>query len=311
MGMKILNNDALKLILLGGKGGVGKTTCASSIALYLSEHFKTLLFSTDPAHSLSESLGQKIGDEITEVKGVKNLYALEISAEKAFSIFKSEYGEDIRKILDTSTYLDQEDIDSFLALSIPGIDEVMGFKTIVNLVEEEKYEKYVVDTAPTGHALRLLSLPKILDEWIKVMAKMRWKYRYMVERFSGTYNPDEADKFILDMKKSVKNIEMLLKNKNRCEFIVVTIPECMVLSETQRLVNTLTTFGIGVRKLIVNNVLDWRDCEFCKKKRTEQEKYLKEINKKFSNLDTTITPLQPNEVRGLDALNTFKELLIQ
>ncbi len=205
MGMKILNNDALKLILLGGKGGVGKTTCASSIALYLAEHFKTLLFSTDPAHSLSESLGQKIGDEITEVRGVKNLYALEISAEKAFSIFKSEYGEEIRKILDTSTYLDQEDIDSFLALSIPGIDEVMGFKTIVNLVEEEKYEKYVVDTAPTGHALRLLSLPKILDEWIKLMAKMRWKYRYMVERFSGTYNPDEADKFILDMKKSVKN----------------------------------------------------------------------------------------------------------
>jgi len=179
MALTGLKEDALKLILFGGKGGVGKTTCAASTGLYLSKDFKTLLISTDPAHSLTVSLEQKIGDEIhpvrdktpkatdgclrqpisNGVKGINNLSALEIDAEKALSKFKLEREDEIKKIFDTSTYLDQEDIDSLLALPIPGIDEVMGFKTIVDLIEEEKFDKYIVDTAPTGHALRLLTLP--------------------------------------------------------------------------------------------------------------------------------------------------------
>ena len=195
MALTGLLKPELKLLLFGGKGGVGKTTCATSTALYLAKDFKTLLFSTDPAHSVADSLGLKIGDEIKEVKGIKNLSALEISAEKALSMFKIEYDVEIRRLFDTSTYLDKDDIDSILGLPIPGIDEVMGFKTIVDLIEEGKFDKYIVDTAPTGHALRLLTLPELLDDWIKVMAKMRWKYRYMVERFAGRYSPDEADDF--------------------------------------------------------------------------------------------------------------------
>ena len=85
MALTGLKEDALKLILFGGKGGVGKTTCASSAGLYLAkEGFKTLVISTDPAHSLSDSLGQKIGDEIKGVEGVKNLSALEVNAQKLF-----------------------------------------------------------------------------------------------------------------------------------------------------------------------------------------------------------------------------------
>ena len=134
MALTGLKEDALKLILFGGKGGVGKTTCASSAGLYLAkEGFKTLVISTDPAHSLSDSLGQRIGDEIRDVKGVKNLSVLEVNAQKALSKFKIKYENQIKKIFDTSTYLDQEDIDAFLTLPIPGIDEVMGFKAIVDL----------------------------------------------------------------------------------------------------------------------------------------------------------------------------------
>src|SRR3989338_5600679 len=203
MALTGLKENALKLILFGGKGGVGKTTCASSTGLYLAKDFKTLLISTDPAHSLSDSLGEVVCSEIKEVKGIKNLSALEISAEKALSKFKIKYKEQIRKILGTSTYLDEEDIDSIFDLPIPGIDEVMGFKTIVDLIEEGKFDKYIVDTAPTGHALRLLTLPELLDDWIKVMAKMRWKYRYMVTRFAGKYKPDSADDFLVEMKKTV------------------------------------------------------------------------------------------------------------
>ncbi len=312
MALAGLKEDALKLILFGGKGGVGKTTCASSAGLYLAkEGFKTLVISTDPAHSLSDSLGQKIGDEIKEVKGVNNLSALEVNAQKALSQFKVKYEAQIKKIFDTSTYLDQEDIDSIFALPIPGIDEVMGFKTIVDLIEEAKFDKYIVDTAPTGHALRLLTLPELLDEWIKVLAKMRWKYRYMVESFSGKYNPDEGDDFLVEMKKTVKKIEGLLKDQNKCEFIAVTIPEDMAILETERLINNLNKYGIKVRQLAVNNVLELRDCEFCRERSKAQEEYVKQIRRKFSNLKTTIIPLQPREVKGIESLDNFKGFLFQ
>jgi arsenite-transporting ATPase len=304
-----LKENVLKLILFGGKGGVGKTTCASSTGFYLAKDFKTLLISTDPAHSLSDSLGQEIGSEIKEVKGVKNLSVLEISAEKALSKFKIKYEAQIRKILDTSTCLDQEDINSIFNLTIPGIDEVMGFKTIVGLIEQAQFDKYIVDTAPTGHTLRLLTLPQLLDDWIKVVAKMRWKYRYMVETFSGQYNPDEGDDFLVEMKRTVKRIEGLLRDPQRCEFIAVTIPEDMAIQETERLLNNLNKFGLKVKQLVVNNVLELRSCEFCRQRSKSQEEYIKQIRKKFSNLRATIVPLQPNEVKGIDALSNFKEFL--
>lgn len=309
MGLTGLKKDTLKLILFGGKGGVGKTTCASSTSLYLSEDFKTLLFSTDPAHSLADSLEQDIGDEVKEAKGIKNLSVLQVSAEKAFSEFKIRYESQIRKILDTSTYLDQEDIDSLFALPIPGMDEVMGFKTIVDKIDEAKFDKYIVDTAPTGHALRLLTLPELLDDWIKVIAKMRWKYRYMVETFSGKYKPDEGDDFLIEMKKTVKRIETLLRDNKRCEFVAVTIPEDMAILETERLVTTLDKYGIQVKQLVVNNVLESSGCEFCRRRRASQERHINQIRERFSNLKITIIPLQPQEVKGIDALNNLKEVM--
>ena len=310
MALTGLKEDALKLVLFGGKGGVGKTTCASSAGLFLAkEGFKTLVISTDPAHSVSDSLGQKIGDEIKEIKGVKNLSALEVNAQKALSQFKIKYEAQIRKIFDTSTYLDQEDIDSIFALPIPGIDEVMGFNTIVDLIEEAKFDKYIVDTAPTGHALRLLTLPGLLDEWIKVLAKMRWKYRYMVETFAGKYKPDKGDDFLVEMKRTVKRIEGLLKDQKRCEFIAVTIPEDMAISETERLINNLNKYGIKVRQLAVNNVLESKDCQFCREKSKAQEEYIKQIRRKFSNLKATIISLQPCEVKGIEALDKFTKRL--
>jgi arsenite-transporting ATPase len=341
MALTGLKEDALKLILFGGKGGVGKTTCASSTGLYLAsakggsasggkDGFKTLVISTDPAHSLSDSLGQKIGDEIKQVhpvrntkalegenkvsngvQGVGNLSALEVNAQKALSQFKLRYETQIKKIFNTSTYLDQEDIDSIFALPIPGIDEVMCFKTIVDLIEQAQFDKYIVDTAPTGHALRLLTLPELLDEWIKVLAKLRWKYRYMVETFSGSYNPDEGDDFLVEMKKTVKKIEGLLRDQKRCEFIAVTIPEEMAILETERLVSNLNRYGMKVKQLLVNNVLELRYCEFCRERSKDQEEYIKQIRRKFGNLKITIIPLQAREVKGIESLGNFEQFLFQ
>ena len=310
-GLKGLKKDRLKLILFGGKGGVGKTTCASSTGLYLAEYFKTLITSADPAHSLSDSLGQEIGDGIKEVRGIKNLKAFEINAEKAYHSFKIQYEKEIKRILNTSTYLDEEDIKSVYALSIPGLDEVMGFKSIVDLIDEAHFDKYIVDTAPTACALRLLTLPGLLDDWIKVMAKMRWKYRYMVERFSGKYKPDEGDDFLLTMKKSVKKIENLLRDQNRCEFIAVTIPQSMAILETTRLIHKLNSYGIRVKQLIINNVMEINSCRFCRAKRKEDEKYIAQIEKEFADLNRVILPLYPGEVKGLKSLDKFKGLLFK
>ena len=306
MGLKGLKDASLKMILFGGKGGVGKTTCACAAALYLAEDFKTLIFSTDPAHSLADSLEQKLNDEPKEVKGVKNLSALEVNAEKALSKFKTEHEDEIRKIVETSTNLDAEDIDSVFALPIPGMDEVMGFKTMIDLIDEAEFDKYIVDTAPTGHALRLLTSPKLLDDWVKVMAKMRWKYRYMVETFAGKYDPDKGDDFLLSMKKTVKRIEDLLRDTNKSEFIAVTIPENMAVLETARLITNLGKYGIKVRQLIINNVLESDGCKFCREKRKEQDRYIDLIRGKFNELKTANVPLYPHEVKGLKALADFK-----
>ena len=311
MALTGLKENALKLILFGGKGGVGKTTCAASTGLYLAKYFKTLLISTDPAHSLSDSIGQRLNSDVKKVRDIRNLSALEVNAEIALSKFKVEYESEIKKILDTSTYLDTEDIDSVFALPIPGMDEVMGFKAIVDFIEEGKFDKYIVDTAPTGHALRLLTLPELFDDWIKIMAKMRWKYRYMVQTFAGEYNPDEGDDFLMSMKKTVKKIESLLKDQIRCEFIAVTIPEDMAILETERLLNSLDAYGIKVKQLVINNVIESRDCEFCRERRKEQEKYINHIRKKFSNLKTSSAPLQTHEIKGIAALDSFKEILFK
>ena len=160
MALTGLGNDELKLIIFGGKGGVGKTSCAIATALALSENFETLLISTDPAHSVSDCLEQQIGFNVVKVSGAAKLSAIEVVADEALTIFKAAHHNALKKLLVTSSNFDKDDIDEMLTLSIPGIDEIMSFKTIIDFMEEGNYEKYVVDTAPTGHALRLISSPK-------------------------------------------------------------------------------------------------------------------------------------------------------
>ena len=309
MPLRNLLDPALKIVLFGGKGGVGKTTFASATALYLARRYKTLLISTDPAHSLSDSFERSIGGRITEVQEVKRLSVLEIDADKAFAKFRLEHEPEIRKLFDTSTGLDDEDIESFMSMPIPGVDEVMGFKTIVDIIDEAKFEKYVVDTAPTGHALRLITSPRLFDDWIKVMARLRWKYRYMVTRFAGEYRPDEADDFLFAMKKTVKKVQKLLQDKTQSEFIAVTIPEAMAIEETKRFLMQLKKLNVAVKQLVVNNVMESEGCDFCRQRKHSQSIYLTVLHKEFSNLELTMVPLQPTEVKGIKGLQVIMDHL--
>lgn len=306
MPLKGLLDPALKIVIFGGKGGVGKTTSASATALYLArQQYKTLLISTDPAHSLSDSFECPIGNHITEVQEAKRLSVLEIDADKAFAKFRLEHEPEIRKLFDTSTGLDEEDIESFMSMPIPGIDEVMGFKTIVDIIDEARFEKYVVDTAPTGHALRLITSPRLFDDWIKVMARLRWKYRYMISRFAGEYRPDEADDFLFVMKKTIKKVQKLLQDKTHSEFIAVTIPEVMAIEETKRFLMQLKKLNVAVKQLIINNVMESEGCDFCRQRKHSQNACLTVLHQEFGNLELITVPLQPTEVKGIKGLQVI------
>lgn len=311
MALTGLENNDLKLIIFGGKGGVGKTSCAIATALSLSEKFKTLLISTDPAHSVSDCLELQIGFKVVKVEGIPNLSAIEVVADEALSVFKTDHYNELKKLLSTSTNLDGEDIEDMLTLSIPGIDEIMSFKTIIDFIEEGQYDKFVVDTAPTGHALRLISSPKLLDAWIKVAAKMRWKYRYMITSFSGSYQVDDVDAFLLSLKKTVKRIENILRDQTRCEFIPVCIPESMAILETERLLHDLGKSEIIPLQIIVNNVMVSEDCSFCKLRKDGQKKYIQQLEHIFTDINKVQVPVFAEEIKGVTQLKKLKKFLFE
>ncbi len=295
--------ETQKLIFVGGKGGVGKTTVACSLGMFLSERFKTLVMSTDPAHSVSDSLMQPIGDAITKVNPTSQLFALEINAEKIYHRFLAEHRDQLKRIMDTTTNLDEEDIDMMLETTIPGLDEVMGLKVVTDYASQGNFEKVIVDTAPTGHALRLLSMPHLLDDWIKVMAKLRWKYREVMTSFKGVYEPDSGDDFLVEMKKTVRRIESLLRDKAACSFIPVTILTEMALAETERLTKSLLDYGIAAEYLIFNQVLtEQHDGTFFQKRKAEQAKFKARAKNSFAGFNIIEIPLYAEEVKGVETL---------
>ncbi|MDP3043366.1 MAG: ArsA family ATPase [bacterium] len=305
MSLSDLTHKNLQFILIGGKGGVGKTTIASALAVHFAKTRKTLIFTTDPAPSLADSLEQKLSNEPVKITGVANLWAMEIDAKKVLEEFKKEYGEDILDILNQGTYLSDQEAGEMFELDIPGLDEVMGLKKITDFMDSKEYDLYLVDTAPTGHTLRLLALPELLDNWIKFLASLRWKYHYMTERFSGKKKIEKADEFLLEMKKTVKKVRSLLQDPAKTEFIVVTIAEAMGVLETEDLVKDLEKTRIPASHIIINNIFPENKCDFCQSRRKNQERYINEIKKKFANFNISEIILHPEEIRGIKNLKNL------
>ena len=147
-----LASPNLRLIIFGGKGGSGKTTSAAATALYLNKIYpdkKLLVISVDPAHSLSDSFDIVLnGNKATPI--IKNIWCLETDAQESLAEYKARYGDTIREIADRATYFDKQDIEGFLDLSLPGLDEVMAIVQIVDLLKAGEYDLIILDTAPTG-----------------------------------------------------------------------------------------------------------------------------------------------------------------
>jgi arsenite-transporting ATPase len=297
--------------MFGGKGGVGKTTAAAATALHWahSKRGGVLVISTDPAHSLSDSFEQPIGDQITAIQGEPNLFALAIDAGKRLKTFKERYGSVIETIMERGTYFDQEDIQQFLALTLPGMDELMAVIEIAELVREEQYALVILDTAPTGHTLRLLALPELLAQWLHVLDLMLEKHRYMRSVF-GRPRRDETDDFMERMKSDTERLRALLQDTRATEFVPVTIPEAMSIEETSRLVETLESMHLAVRTVVINRVAAASECSFCARRHWEQQPSLQEIAVRFGQRAVRV-PLLPHQVHGLTSLRRYADLLVQ
>ena len=288
-----------KLVFVGGKGGVGKTSISSAISYCLSRNHKTLLVSTDPAHSLTDSLGISEDLSSDNIMSVGNQWFVwELNANAVFQDFKQSHHEEINMLFDTSTYLDNEDVDQLMSLAIPGIDEVMGLKSIMDVYQTGEYDKIIIDMAPTGHALRLLCMPSILDHWVKVLASLRWKYRLVQKTFKGKYSPDDADDFLLDLKRLVSKMKSVLTDSDRCEFLLVCNPQQVVFEETKRLSRELETGNIALRSVIVNRVYPDSLDHFYRHIHLDQMNIIRGIRSYFSEKLILEVPLLSTEVQG-------------
>ncbi|MBI5114953.1 ArsA family ATPase [Candidatus Poribacteria bacterium] len=296
-----LLETGLRLLLFGGKGGVGKTTCAVATALYLSARFpddNVLLVSTDPAHSLRDSLGESVLP--------RNLEPLEIDSRECLRKFKEAHVEHLRQIALRGTFLDNEDVSQLLDLSMPGLDEVMAFNEISTLVQTGVYSRVIVDTAPTGHTLRLLELPETLNNWLRALDAMLAKHRYMVQLYQGSYRKDEVDIFLLDLARSIENLSSLLRDSAHCRFVPVMLPECLSTNETMRLVRQLEAMRIPVTDILVNRVrpLVGR-CPVCRSVADRQSMELETVLNEFSSYSVWGLPLRCVEARGAEQLSIF------
>ena len=295
---------------------MGKTTAASATALFLLKTLKQskgdspassiLLFSTDPAHSLSDSLGVNIGNQLVQVaerKGAK-LIAYEMNATLALERFREAHGKVLGEIAERGTLLDEEDINELLNLSLPGLDEVMSLFELSELDRAGKYAHVVVDTAPSGHTSRLLRLPEVFARMVHALDRMGEKHRYMIQHFARRkVVADEVELFLRDLIERIKSVRSLLDDSSQTSFTLVTIPEAMSVRETQRYLELLNEQQVPVTDLIVNRVeQEHDDCVYCRARVATQKPWLKEIEKAFSELKIHYVPLQVDEVRGVAKL---------
>ena len=307
-----------RYIFFGGKGGTGKTTAAAATALALLDAANAgeqiLLFSTDPAHSVSDSLDTQIGDRLVEVarRGTRadapRLFAREMDAARALAEFKQRHRSVLAEIADRGTILDEADINDLLDLSLPGMDEVMALFELSEVERAGRFARVVVDTAPSGHTTRMLRLPEVFARWVGALDVMSEKHRYMLAHFvrGRAVREDEVERFLSELAGRVEAVRSMLFDAERASFALVSTPEAMPVEESARYFKMLKEAGVPVTDLIINRVESAHGvCRFCRARARMQSPYLKTLGREFKTLRLRRVPLFPSEVRGADALRDF------
>ncbi|RWR91619.1 Arsenical pump ATPase [Cinnamomum micranthum f. kanehirae] len=322
-----------KYYMLGGKGGVGKTSCAASLAVKFANHGQpTIVVSTDPAHSLSDSFDQDLtGGTLVPVDGLDTpLFALEINPEKAREEFRSASqkngGTGVKDFMDSMglgmlvEQLGELKLGELLDTPPPGLDEAMAISKVMQFVEAPEYSMFtriVFDTAPTGHTLRLLSLPDFLDASIGKILQLRKKITSATSAIKSVFGQEEKRQDASDklekLRERMVKVRDLFRDTDSTEFVIVTIPTVMAINESSRLSASLKKEHVPVKRLIVNQVLppSASDCKFCAMKRKDQMRALDIIKSdpELKGLKLFQAPLVDVEIRGVPALKFMGDMV--
>ncbi len=288
--MEVLNKD---IIFIGGKGGVGKSTSAAAVAWKAAEEgYTTLLISTDPAHNLGDIFNRNIGGKTTKL--ADRLYALEIDPEIETEKYIAGVKENIKGTVHSGM---MEEVHRQLdtAKASPGADEAALFDKLISIILEEKehFDKLIFDTAPTGHTIRLLSLPELMGVWIEGLLKKRKKTK---ENYSQLLNDGEPiEDPIYDVLKErqerFSKARDILLDDSKTGFIFVLNPERLPVLETKKALELLEKYHLHVKTLIVNKVLpNQTDGEFFKQRKEHEKQYLKLIEDTFKKQELIMVP---------------------
>ena len=261
-----------RLRFFGGKGGVGKTTCAVTAAK--ASRGRVLVISTDPAHSLGDALETRLSQT---PKRVGRIDALELNADCALDEWLRQRRDGLRTIALRGTYFDEEDVDRFLGLSLPGVDELVGLVEIARLLRSERWDEVIIDTAPTGHTLRLLAMPHTLSRIGRVLDDMQEKHRVMAAALGGGSRRDQAEALIAEIAGEAQALTEMVR---AAEFSWVLLPEALSIEETRDGLTALHAQGIPIAELVINNVTPpGPRCDLCDARRREESKWIASARK--------------------------------
>ncbi|PWA63355.1 Anion-transporting ATPase-like domain-containing protein [Artemisia annua] len=324
-----------KYYMLGGKGGVGKTSCAASLAVKFANYgHPTIVVSTDPAHSLSDSFDQDLtGGTLVPIQGLDSpLFALEINPEKTKEDFRNASqnngGAGVKDMMDSmglgmiADQLGDLKLAELLDAPPPGLDEAIAISKVMQFVDSPEYSKFtriVFDTAPTGHTLRLLSLPDFMDASIGKIMKLKKKLSSATSAFKSMFGKEQpplvegASDKLEQLRERMAKVRDLFRDSETTEFVIVTIPTVMAVKESSRLHASLKKESVPVQRLIVNQILppSATDCKFCSMRRKDQLRALDMIRNdpELGSLVLTEAPLVDVEIRGIPALQFMGDII--
>ncbi len=311
--LKDLDESQKRVIMFGGKGGVGKSTCSAAAALHFASTGKrTLLISSDPMPSLGDLLEMRIGPKERKVRGVENLYGVEINYDEVLKRWKEKFGSEVYEVLSSFVPVEPDIID-YLGRA-PGIDEEFMIDYIVGLVEEERFDMIVWDTAPAGHTIRLLNLPIQFINHLNAAAKTYLSlqgYFNRVRDAAGIKKPSRSPiEIIKKWRALATKVVDFLRDQTNVEFIVVTVPEGLCVYQTERLIEEFDRYGLGIHHLVINHVIKDPDCVFHNKRMLMQSKYLNALESRYGKRAEIIKiPEYPVEIKGIESLNGIEKSL--
>jgi arsenite-transporting ATPase len=294
-------------LIFAGKGGVGKTTLACATAVRLAQEFpgkQVLLFSTDPAHSLAACLGANLGPQ--PVRLGPGLTAMEIDAPREFAALKRQYHQELEKFLQTAfenfdVPFDRQVMERMLDLSPPGLDEIMALVRVMEFLEKGRYDIFIMDSAPTGHLLRLLELPELVDQWLKTFFGLLLKYKLAL-RF-----PDLSHQLVR-LSRDLKLLRNLWRDPARAALYTVTILTEMAFQETSDLLAVCGRLGVPAPVLLLNLATPAWDCPLCAALNRRETLIKDKFQQTFAGRHQTVIYRQ-SEPRGLKRLNALGQAL--